>query len=122
MHHSELFIQIGTLASRTQTRSLIRHIDIDRDEVSLRHIDHFQGDQQGNWDKVHKRNEPNARLQGNLFIVNGFCSVRGIRVYVPVVLAADTRPKHRNRAGNQAENQLDQHCDHDVSVCRLGNL
>ena len=66
MHHAQLLVKIGALTSCTQPRILIRHIDVNPDEVSLRHIDHFQGNQQRNRHKVHQSNEPNASLQGNL--------------------------------------------------------
>ena len=66
VHHAQLFIQVWRLNWGLEPCLLVTNLNVDRDEVSLDEINHFQSHQERNRDKVHQSYEPDSSLYQDL--------------------------------------------------------
>ena len=99
------------------TTLLTNHHDINLNEVSLDKVDHFQGKQEGDRHEVHQSYEPYSSVQGELED-EAIISVRLSGVDKLVLLTVVISPYRRNRSADKGKEQLNEHRDNDVVVCR----
>ena len=67
MDHAELLVKCRALHFADDACIGADHPPVPLDPPTLEEFDHFEGDQQGNWDEVHHNEEPSAERDADVF-------------------------------------------------------